>query len=181
MANDHNSINWFNRDDNTDLVLRAGIAHLWFITIHPFDDGNGRIARALSDMLLARSEQSNQRFYSMSAQIQQERNGYYDMLEGAQRRTLDITEPLRWFLGCMDRAFDNVESMLTDVFRKARFWNAPRSDIDLMIRGLPGEVSYWRLLVEMERCTMPFEISVVLEEDAASSLREKVLAGGREL
>ena len=88
---------------------RPAIAHLWFVTIHPFDDGNGRIARAIADMALARSEHSPQRFYSMSAQIRQERNDYYDMLEATQKGDLDITPWLRWFLGCLDRAFDRAE------------------------------------------------------------------------
>jgi Fic family protein len=115
-------IRWFNITDGTDLVLRAAIAHFWFVTIHPLDDGNGRIARALSDMLLARSERSSRRFYSMSAQVRQERNVYYNKLEHAQKGTLDITEQLEWFIGCMNRAFDNVEVMLEDVLRKEHFW-----------------------------------------------------------
>ena len=91
-------LDWFNGDDGTDLVLRAGIGHLWFVTIHPFEDGNGRIARAIADMTLARSEQSAQRFYSMSAQILRERNLYYRTLEDVQQGTLDITAGLEWFL-----------------------------------------------------------------------------------
>ena len=87
-------------------MLKAGVAHLWFVTIHPFDDGNGRIARAIADMVLARSERSPQRFYSMSAQIQQERKAYYDILEATQKGDLDITRWLEWFLACLGRAFD---------------------------------------------------------------------------
>src|SRR3989475_13322993 len=88
------------------LVLKAGLAHMWFVTIHPFDDGNGRIARAIADMALARSEESSQRFYSMSAQIGLERKAYYDALEATQKGDLDVTNWLEWFLACLDRAFD---------------------------------------------------------------------------
>ena len=101
---------WFNGKESTDAVLKAGIAHLWFVTIHPFDDGNGRIARAIADMALARSEDSPQRFYSMSAQIRVERKAYYDILEATQKGDLDITEWLEWFLGCLGRAFDGART-----------------------------------------------------------------------
>src|SRR5205823_6045471 len=96
-------IDWFNSEDATDPVIKAALAHLWFVTIHPFDDGNGRIARAIADMSLARSEDSPQRFYSMSAQIRIERKAYYDMLENTQKGGLDVTPWLEWFLGCLDR------------------------------------------------------------------------------
>jgi Fic family protein len=115
-------LDWFETKDDTDPVLRAGVAHLWFVTIHPFEDGNGRIARAIADMALARSDHSPQRFYSMSAQIRQERNAYYDMLEATQKGDLDITPWLEWFFACLDRALDGAESTLADVFRKAEFW-----------------------------------------------------------
>ncbi len=101
-------LDWSNTEDLTDLVLRAGIAHLWFVTIHPFDDGNGRIARAIADTVLARSEQSAQRFYSMSAQIRQERKAYYEILE-ATEGGLDITSWLEWFLDCLGGAFEHAE------------------------------------------------------------------------
>ena len=117
-------LKWFNGTDDTDPVLRAGLANLWFVTIHPFEDGNGRIARAIADMALARSEQSPQRFYSMSAQIRVERMTYYEMLEKTQKGGLDITPWLEWFLGCLDRAFDGTEETLGSVLRKARFWEA---------------------------------------------------------
>ena len=91
-------LEWFEKDSSTDLVLKAGVAHLWFVTIHPFDDGNGRIARAIADMVLARSERSPQRFYSMSAQIRQERKAYYEILEATQKGDLEITRWLEWFL-----------------------------------------------------------------------------------
>lgn len=115
-------LDWFNGEDDTDPVIRAALAHLWFVTIHPFDDGNGRIARAIADMSLARSEDSPQRFYSMSAQIRLERKEYYDLLEATQKRDLDITPWLEWFLGCLDRAFDGAEKTLASVFQKAEFW-----------------------------------------------------------
>jgi len=115
-------LEWFSTEDNTDPVIKAALAHLRFVTIHPFDDGNGRIARAIADMSLARSEESSQRFYSMSAQIRQERNAYYDMLEETQKGEVDVTPWLEWFLGCLDRALDGAESTLADVLRKAEFW-----------------------------------------------------------
>jgi Fic family protein len=115
-------LDWFESDDKTDPVLRAALAHLWFVTIHPLDDGNGRIARAIADMALARSENSPQRFYSMSAQIRQERNDYYDILEHTQQGTLDITPWIEWFLGCLGRAIDGARETLSAVLTKARFW-----------------------------------------------------------
>ena len=115
-------LDWFERDETNDPVLHAGLAHLWFVTIHPFDDGNGRIARTIADMTLARSDQSPQRFYSMSAQIRHERSAYYHMLEATQKGELDITPWLEWFLSCLNRALDGAESTLADVLRKAEFW-----------------------------------------------------------
>ncbi len=115
-------LEWFNKGDGMDLVLKAGVAHLWFVTIHPFDDGNGRIARAIADMLLARSERTAQRFYSMSSQIQQERKTYYENLERTQKGDLDITPWLEWFLDCLNRAFERAEITLAAVLKKAGFW-----------------------------------------------------------
>jgi Fic family protein len=114
----------FNEDSQMDPVLKAGLAHLWFVTLHPFDDGNGRIARAIADMGLARSENSPQRFYSMSAQIRQERRAYYDTLEKTQKGTLDVTLWMEWFLGCLGRAIDAAQTTLSAVLAKARFWEA---------------------------------------------------------
>ncbi|MGX1110210.1 MULTISPECIES: Fic family protein [Bradyrhizobium] len=108
--------------EKIDPIIKAAIAHLWFVTIHPFEDGNGRIARAVADMSLARSENSPQRFYSMSAQIRVERKNYYDMLESTQKGDLDITPWLEWFLGCLDRAFAGAETILAAVLVKADFW-----------------------------------------------------------
>jgi Fic family protein len=115
-------LDWFEGDQGIDPVLRAGIAHFWFVTVHPFEDGNGRIARAVADMALARSEDTPQRFYSMSAQIGSERNEYYRLLEATQKGHLDITPWLRWFLECLGRAFDRADSLLGSVLAKARFW-----------------------------------------------------------
>jgi len=123
-------LHWFETDTSIDPVLKAAQAHLWFVTIHPFDDGNGRIARAIADMALARSEQSPQRFYSMSAQIRQERNAYYRILERTQRGTVEITAWMEWFLGCMGRAIDGAESAPRAVLFKARFWERFR-DVSL--------------------------------------------------
>lgn len=116
-------LNWFNADDDMDPVIKAGIAHLWFVTLHPFEDGNGRIARAIADMLLAKSDGISQRFYSMSAQINRERKEYYDILEKTQKGTVEITNWLRWFLNCL---FDSLESSgetLSKVIYKHKFWN----------------------------------------------------------
>ena len=126
-------LGWFNSDVEIDPVLKAGVAHLWFVTIHPFDDGNGRMARAIADMALARSEGSPQRFYSMSAQIRQERAAYYKMLEATQKADLEITPWLIWFLECLDRAFDGAEQVLAQVFRKAHFWER-HADLSLNAR-----------------------------------------------
>jgi Fic family protein len=115
-------LKWFNSDQGQDPVLKAAIAHLWFVTIHPFDDGNGRIARAIADMQLARSDDNSQRFYSMSAQIRKERNAYYDILENTQKGSLDITAWLDWFLNCLDRALVSTDETLAVVMRKAKFW-----------------------------------------------------------
>ena len=114
-------LDWFNREPETDPVIKAAIAHLWFVTIHPFEDGNGRIARAVANMALARSENGAQRFYSMSTQIRQERNAYYDILESTQKGGHDITPWVTWFLDCLDRAIEGAEDILASVFEKARF------------------------------------------------------------
>ena len=115
-------LNWFEAPGNTDPLLIAGLAHLWFVTIHPFDDGNGRIARAIADTALARSERSTQRFYSMSAQIRRERNDYYTTLERTQRGALDVTPWQEWFLSCLHRAIEGSHDTLGAVLEKARFW-----------------------------------------------------------
>jgi Fic family protein len=143
-------VDWFESKTNIDPVLKAGIAHLWLVTIHPFDDGNGRIARAIADMALARSDHSVQRFYSMSAQIRRERDAYYDMLEATQKAGLDITTWLEWFLQCLDRAFDGAEETLANVLRKAEFWkkhaaipfnDRQRDILDRLMEGFEGKLT----------------------------------------
>ncbi|WP_343691663.1 Fic family protein [Chitinophaga sp.] len=116
-------LRWFNSESTIDPIIKAAVAHLWFVTIHPFDDGNGRIARAITDMQLSRADETSRRFYSMSAQIRIERKAYYDMLERTQKGTMDITEWITWFLGCLSRAFNATALTLTAVIKKARFWN----------------------------------------------------------
>lgn len=113
---------WFNSPSDMDLVIKSALAHFWFVTIHPFDDGNGRIARAIADMLLARSEQSSERFYSMSSQIQQERKAYYAILEQSQKGTLDITSWMKWYLNCLRHAIEASENVLQVVLARAQFW-----------------------------------------------------------
>jgi Fic family protein len=115
-------LDWFATPLEIDPLLRAGLAHLWFITIHPFDDGNGRIARAIADMALAQTEETGQRFYSMSSQIRLERNEYYALLERTQKGDLDVTNWQNWFLNCLKRAFEGAENTLCAVLEKARFW-----------------------------------------------------------
>ncbi len=143
-------LEWFNKNDAIDPVLKAGVAHFWFVTIHPFEDGNGRIARAIADMALARSEKSPQRFYSMSAQIRLERSTYYDRLEAAQKGGLDITSQLEWFLECLDRAIGGAETLLSAIFEKARFWehhagasfnDRQRIVINRLLNGFEGKLT----------------------------------------
>ncbi|MGY4385734.1 Fic family protein [Pedobacter sp. UYP24] len=118
----HTFLNWLNGKRELDAVIKAAIAHLWFVTIHPFDDGNGRTARAIADLLLARADQSSQRFYSMSAQIQQERSEYYTILERTQKGDLDITAWLDWFLECLYRSLESTEKTIEKALERARFW-----------------------------------------------------------
>jgi Fic family protein len=113
---------WFNDARDLEGLLRAGLAHLWFVTIHPFEDGNGRVARAITDQALAQSENSAQRFYSVSSQIRQERSQYYDCLEHTQKGDIDVTDWLVWFLGCFSRALDSAGKATESVLRKADFW-----------------------------------------------------------
>jgi Fic family protein len=113
---------WLEQSQGLDPVLKAGIAHFWFVTIHPFEDGNGRIGRAIADLLLARSDGMAERFYSLSSQIETERRGYYEKLEACQRGGLDITVWLTWFLECFGRALRGADRLLEQVLRKARLW-----------------------------------------------------------
>jgi len=158
-------LKWFNESETKiDPVIKAGVGHLWFVTIHPFEDGNGRIGRAIADMALARSEDTNHRFYSMSAQIRRERNRYYDYLEDTQKGDLDITAHLEWFLDCLDRALTGAETILAVVLKKDRFWQAYRSMsfnerqrniIDRLFDGFEGKLtsSKWAKLAKCSQDT----------------------------
>jgi len=179
-------LDWFEKENSTDPVLKAGVAHLWFVTIHPFEDGNGRIARAIADMLLARSEQSPQRFYSMSAQIRQERKTYYEILEATQKGNLDITRWLEWFLACLDRAFDHSETILAAVLNKARFWDRfagtefnerQRSMIDRLLNHFEGKLtsSKWATL---EKCSQDTALRDI-EDLIRTGVLKKDSSGGR--
>jgi Fic family protein len=177
---------WFNDDAPLDPVLKAALAHLWFVTIHPFDDGNGRIARAIADQALARSEGSSQRFYSMSAQIRQERKAYYDTLEATQQGDLDVTPWLHWFLGCLDRAFGSAEAVLASALRKARFWErygqSRLNDRQLLILnrlldGFEGKLtsSKWAKLAKCSQDTALRDI----DDLVGRGILVKAPAGGR--
>ncbi|PWK69979.1 Fic/DOC family protein [Mucilaginibacter oryzae] len=122
-------LNWLNAESDTDAVLKAAISHLWFITIHPFDDGNGRITLAITDMLLARADGTSQRFYSMSAQIMREKAAYYHILEASQKGGLDITNWLKWFLDCLYYAMDHTEETFAAVAKRNRFWDKHKETI----------------------------------------------------
>lgn len=179
-------LDWFNAGREIDPVLNAGVAHLWFVTIHPFDDGNGRIARAIVDLCLARSEKSSQRFYSMSAQIRQERNTYYDMLEETQKDGMDITPWLTWFLDCLGRAIDGAETLLTSVLAKARFWEglstAPVNErqrlvLNRLLDGFEGKLttSKWAKLTKSSPDTALRDIMDLVERGILVHSKE----GGR--
>jgi Fic family protein len=179
-------LDWFEKERSTDLVLKAGVAHLWFVTIHPFDDGNGRIARAIADMALARSERSSQRFYSMSAQIQQDRKSYYEILEATQKGELDIARWLEWFLVCLELAFDRSETILAAVFTKVRFWDRfaatelndrQRSMINRLLNGFDGKVtsSKW---AKLEKCSQDTALRDI-EDLIGKRILTKDPSGGR--
>ena len=167
-------LDWFNGDNTTEAVLKAALAHLWFVTIHPFDDGNGRIARAIADMALARSEDSSQRFYSMSAQIRQERGDYYRILEQTQQGTLDVTPWMEWFLSCLARAIDGAHGALAGVIAKARIWETlravPLNDrqrliINRLIEGFDGKLttSKWAALTKSSQDTALRDIQQLVD------------------
>jgi Fic family protein len=179
-------LNWFNAKEDMDPVIKAALAHLWFVTIHPFDDGNGRIARAIADMSLARSEDSPQRFYSMSAQIRLERNAYYNILERTQKGDLDITPWLKWFLACLNRAFDGTEKILAGVLRKADFWkkhaatavnDRQRDIINRLLDGFEGNLtsSKWATIEKCSPDTALRDINELLEK----GILKKDEGGGR--
>src|ERR1700674_2706700 len=119
---------WFNGSEEIEPLIKAGLAHLYFVTIHPFEDGNGRIARAIAEMSLARLENSAQRFYSMSSQIREERKGYYQILESTQKGGMDVTEWLVWFLDCLGRAIAKANNVTAAVLAKAGFWRHIRQE-----------------------------------------------------
>jgi Fic family protein len=179
-------LSWFNRKDSIDPVLKAALAHLWFVTIHPFDDGNGRIARAVADMLLAQSEKSSQRFYSMSAQIRKERKAYYKVLEITQKKNLDITDWLDWFLDCLERAIKGSETTLEDVLEKARFWekygteslnDRQRKILNRLMDGFEGKLtsSKWAKLGKCSQDTASRDIDDLIKH----GILIKNPAGGR--
>ncbi len=143
-------LKWFNQTDELPLVLKAGLAHLWFVTLHPFDDGNGRIARAVGDLGLAKAEQSTQRFYSLSGQFQRERKDYYAQLEQTQKGFCDVTAWLAWFLGCLLRALEQAQKNVDEVLLKARFWQRftdtifnprQRKILNRLLDGFEGKLS----------------------------------------
>ncbi|HEX3971086.1 MAG TPA: Fic family protein [Stellaceae bacterium] len=168
-------LRWFNDEKRElDPVLQAGIAHFWFVTIHPFEDGNGRIGRAIADMALARADQSSQRFYSMSAQIRRERADYYDFLEAAQKGDLDITAHLAWFIGCFDRALANAETLLSATLMKARFWERhaaarfnerQRTMLARLLDGFDGKLtsSKWASIAKCSQDTAARDIDALIK------------------
>ena len=174
-----NFLNWFSMDNlsvdsQDDPVVKAGLAHLWFVTVHPFEDGNGRIARAVGDMALARAEKSAQRFYSLSAQIQREREEYYDRLEATQKGDLDVTAWLEWFLGCLLRAIQSSNETLAQVLAKARFWQhwagMPLNDrqiklLNKLLDGFDGKLtsSKWAAIGKCSQDTALRDITELME------------------
>ncbi|OJV37617.1 MAG: cell filamentation protein Fic [Bacteroidia bacterium 43-41] len=179
-------LKWINNGVEIDPVLKAAIAHFWFITIHPFDDGNGRIARAITDMQLARSDKSSQRFYSMSNQILAERKKYYEILEKTQRGDGDITEWLVWFLSCLERALINSSDVLEAVLVKARFWeqhaqtslnDRQRLMLNKLLDGFVGKLtsSKWAKIAKCSQDTAIRDIQDLI----GKGILQKEAAGGR--
>jgi Fic family protein len=179
-------LQWFNGPSEIDPVLKAALAHLWFVTVHPFDDGNGRIARAISDMALARAEQSTRRFYSMSAQIRLDRREYYSILEKTQKGGLDVTPWMEWFLGCLDRAVTGAQSILASVLKKAEFWEAhadesfndrQRKVLNRLLDGFEGKLTStkWARLAKCSQDTAGRDINDLV----AREILKKNPGGGR--
>lgn len=179
-------LDWFNSTAATDPVLKAAIAHLWFVTVHPFDDGNGRMARAIADLQLSRADGTAQRFYSMSAQIRKERNAYYDMLEQTQRGSLDITGWIEWFLHCLSRAITASEETLSQILKKAGFWSAHSTTVlnnrqllmlNKILDGFDGKLntSKWAKIAKCSHDTALRDIQDLIEKKIL--LKEE--AGGR--
>jgi Fic family protein len=177
---------WANRATDEPLLIKAGIAHLWFVTLHPFDDGNGRIARALGDLFCARADGSPQRFYSLSAQIQRERRAYYEILERTQKHTLDVTEWLTWFLFSLHRAVDHAQQTLNTVLKKAYFWQhraaVPLNErqikmINRLLDGFEGKLtsSKWATICKCSADTSLRDIKELLTR----GILMKLDAGGR--
>jgi Fic family protein len=177
---------WFNASPETDPVIKSALAHFWFVTIHPFEDGNGRIARAIADMMLAQSEKSTQRFYSMSAQIQRERKEYYAVLENCQKGELDITLWIEWFLNCLKHAMATSEKTLEAVLVKAHFWKThagesfnerQRTIINRLLDGFEGKLnsSKWAKITKCSQDTALRDISDLLNR----KMLTKHEAGGR--
>jgi Fic family protein len=178
-------LDWFNTN-NIDSVIKAAVAHLWFVTIHPFEDGNGRIARALTDMLLARSDNSNQRFYSMSAQIRVERKKYYEILEKTQKGNLDITNWIVWFLTCLINALKATDKILTRVLFKAGFWqkhidtalnDRQKKLLNKILDGFEGKLtsSKWAKIAKCSKDSAVRDINDLI----AKGILQKEAAGGR--
>jgi Fic family protein len=179
-------ITWYNKESDLDLILKSAIAHLWFITIHPFEDGNGRIARALSEMLLARSDNSSQRFYSMSSQIRAERKEYYNILERTQKGTLDITEWLVWYLKCFANAVNSSDKILSKVLSKHRFWITNSSEtlnsrqillINKLLDNFTGQLttSKWAKIAKCSQDTALRDIQDLVNK----KILQKNISGGR--
>ena len=179
-------IKWANKKNDVDPILRSALLHFWFVTIHPFDDGNGRIARAIADWALAQSENSSQRFYSMSSQIRLERETYYDILEKTQKGSLDITDWMIWFLECLERALSGTEVTLADVFRKTKFWekyvnkkfnDRQRLVLNKLLDGFEGKLtsSKWAKLAKCSQDTSQRDIQSLIEQ----KILKKDEAGGR--
>lgn len=182
-----NFLDWLNNGHiSIDPVLKAAIAHFWFITIHPFDDGNGRIARAITDMLLARSDNTSQRFYSVSNQILEERKVYYDILEKTQRGDGDITNWLLWFLSCLEKALINTEKILESTIVKAKFWeqhsqtslnNRQRIMLNKLLDGFDGKLtsSKWAKITK----TSPDTALRDIQDLISKGILQKEAQGGR--
>lgn len=179
-------LDWFNTTADPNPLLKAAIAHLWFVTIHPFDDGNGRLARTIADMLLARADGISNRFYSMSAQIKIERKAYYDILEKTQRGSIDITAWLIWFLECLDRALVASEEVLSRIVFKARFWDQlkdhdlnerQRKMINRLLDEFEGKLtsSKWAKICKCSQDTAGRDI----QELITKGVLKKEAAGGR--
>jgi Fic family protein len=167
-------------------LIKAGLAHLWFVTLHPFDDGNGRIARAVGDLFLARADGSPQRFYSLSAQIQRERKAYYDILERTQKTSLDVTEWLAWFLDTLHRAVSQAHLTIDAVLAKTRFWQrwatSPLNErqvklLNRLLDGFDGKLtsSKWAAIAKCSPDTALRDITDLL----ARGVLRKASAGGR--